>query len=215
MVALKSMALCMTCASNVEAFCGSSASQLSATQRTSPTMMAKSKVAPMFDAPEQLKGFVGEEDGFDPLKLSTQFDMKWLREAEIKHGRMSMLAWLGFVMTDVGFKLPGEAYSLASIDAGKASLSGPYGGPMGQIFLFIGLAELLTNVPAINYTMNGGDRQPGDFAFDPLGYLKGASPEAKEEMQLKELKNGRLAMLAFGGVVTQAALGHPNFPYVG
>eukprot|EP00966_Prymnesium_polylepis_P130382 3015471-Prymnesium_polylepis.1 len=32
------------------------------------------------------------------------------------------------------------------------------------------------------------------------------------DMQIKELKNGRLAMLAFSGVVTQAALGHPNFP---
>ena len=29
----------------------------------------------MFDAPDTLKGFVGEEDGFDPLKLSTLFDM--------------------------------------------------------------------------------------------------------------------------------------------
>ena len=29
----------------------------------------------MFDAPPQLKGFVGEEDGFDPLGLSTLFDM--------------------------------------------------------------------------------------------------------------------------------------------
>ena len=38
-------------------------------------MMAKSKIAPMFDGPESLKGYVGEEDGFDPLKLSTVFDM--------------------------------------------------------------------------------------------------------------------------------------------
>ena len=29
----------------------------------------------MFDAPDGLKGYVGEEDGFDPLKLSSAFDM--------------------------------------------------------------------------------------------------------------------------------------------
>jgi len=175
------------------------------------TMMAKSKVAPMFDAPAGLKGYVGEEDGFDPLGLSDIFDIKWLREAELKHGRICMLAFVGFIFPDIFGTLPDHPYT--SVAAHDASL-GAYGGAMGQIFLFIGLIEVLTGVPAINYTMNGGDREPGDYAFDPLGFLADATPEAKETMQLKELKNGRLAMLGFSGIVTQAALGHPSFPYV-
>jgi len=190
----------------------SSAFQGAAPIRTSQiSMMAKSKVAPMFDAPPQLKGFVGEEDGFDPLGLSTLFDMKWLREAELKHGRICMLAFVGFIVPDTLFKLPNHDYS--SVAAHDMNL-GPYGGAMGQILLFISLVEILTAIPATNYTMNGGDREPGDFGFDPLGFSEGATPEAKEEMQLRELKNGRLAMLGFSGVVTQAALGHPDFPYV-
>ena len=34
-------------------------------------------------------------------------------------------------------------------------------------------------------------------------------------MKLRELKNGRLAMLAFAGVVTQCQIGHTEFPYIG
>jgi len=199
----------------VLALCGVCSAYQATTARTGAlanqvTMMAKSKVAPMFDAPDGLKGYVGEEDGFDPLRLSSAFDMKWLREAEVKHGRICMLAFVGFVAGDL---LPLPGVTLSSVAAHDANL-GDYGGAMGQIFWWIGLVEILGSIPAINYTMNGGDREPGDYAFDPLGFLASATPAQKEEMQLKELKNGRLAMMAFSGIVTQAALGHPNFPYV-
>ena len=135
---------------------------------------------------------------------------KWLREAEVKRGRICMLAFVGFVAGDL---LPLPGVTLSSVAAHDANL-GEYGGAMGQIFWWIGLVEILGSIPAINYTMNGGDREPGDYAFDPLGFIASATPAQKEEMQLKELKNGRLAMMAFSGIVTQAALGHPNFPYV-
>merc|ERR1719198_2280516 len=108
------------------------------------SMMAKSKVAPMFDAPAGMKGFVGEEDGFDPLGLSDIFDMKWLREAELKHGRICMLAFVGFIFPDVAWKLPNHPWS--SVAAHDASL-GEFGGAMGQIFMFIALIEVLTGVP--------------------------------------------------------------------
>lgn len=39
---------------------------------------------------------------------------------------------------------------------------------------------------------------PGDLGFDPLG-LKPSDPETWEKVQLRELKNGRLAMLAIAG----------------
>jgi len=148
---------------------------------------------------------------FDPLGLSERFDVKWLREAELKHGRLCMVAFLGYVSVDLGFKLPGHDWT--SFEAHDKSV-GPLGGAMGQLLLFVSLIEILAGVPAANYTMNGGDREPGDFGLDPLGYLTDATPEQKMDLQIKELKNGRLAMLAFSGVVTQAAIGHPNFPYV-
>jgi hypothetical protein len=41
---------------------------------------------------------------------------------------------------------------------------------------------------------------PGDLGWDPLG-LKPSDPEVWESVQLRELKNGRLAMLASAGML--------------
>ena len=39
----------------------------------------------------QSSGLPGAATGFDPLYLSDFLDIKWLREAELKHGRICML----------------------------------------------------------------------------------------------------------------------------
>ena len=63
---------------------------------------------------------------------------------------------------------------------------------------------------------DGADRAPGDFGFDPLGLL---TPETDYQYRTSELLNGRTAMLAFAGVVTQSGLpqffgyGKETFPY--
>ena len=41
---------------------------------------------------------------------------------------------------------------------------------------------------------------PGDLGFDPLN-LRPTDPETWEKVQLRELKNGRLAMLASAGML--------------
>ena len=64
---------------------------------------------------------------------------------------------------------------------------------------------------ALQNTLEGGDRLPGDFGF---AYTKGCTSEAdKLTMRAKELENGRAAMLAFAGVVTQAVALDKGFPY--
>lgn len=50
----------------------------------------------------------------------------------------------------------------------------------------------------------------GDFSFDPLKL--GANPANLAKYKINELKNGRLAMLAFSGIITQAALTGKAFP---
>mmetsp|Transcript_31485 Transcript_31485/g.37501 ORF Transcript_31485/g.37501 Transcript_31485/m.37501 type:complete len:210 (+) Transcript_31485:100-729(+) len=172
----------------------------------------KSEALPFMPYPENLKGYVGDV-GFDPLRFSDFAPMDFLREAEIKHGRICMLAWVGFVSVDTGFRIypfP-EAYEgLTSVTAHDALVEQ---GAMSQIFLWCGLAEVISTIAVIQM-LEGSGREPGDYGFDPLGFLKGKSEEDVNEMKLREIKNGRLAMLAFSGIVTQSVLTQGPFPYV-
>ncbi|GMH91201.1 hypothetical protein TL16_g11988, partial [Triparma laevis f. inornata] len=171
-----------------------------------------SAALPFLPYPENLKGYAGDV-GFDPLGFSDWIPMDYLREAELKHGRICMLAWFGFVSVDLGariYPLP-EAYKgLTSVTAHDQLVEN---GAMGQLLLFIGLAEMISWI-AISQMLMGSGRKPGDFGLDPLNILKGKSDAEVERMQVRELKNGRLAMLAFSGVVTQAVLTNGPFPYV-
>jgi hypothetical protein len=53
--------------------------------------------------------YLGDE-GFDPLGFSTiqevGIDLYWLREAELKHARIAMIASLGFIAQEVEKVLP-------------------------------------------------------------------------------------------------------------
>mmetsp|Transcript_40457 Transcript_40457/g.126590 ORF Transcript_40457/g.126590 Transcript_40457/m.126590 type:complete len:85 (+) Transcript_40457:212-466(+) len=84
---------------------------------------------------------------------------------------------------------------------------------MTQLGIFILPVECLSFV-AIQQMLAGSGRAPGDYGFDPLNLSAKMTPDQLKTMQLKELKNGRLAMLAFSGIVTQAALSGHGFPYV-
>eukprot|EP00444_Apocalathium_aciculiferum_P049355 CAMPEP_0183518718 /NCGR_PEP_ID=MMETSP0371-20130417/15644_1 /TAXON_ID=268820 /ORGANISM="Peridinium aciculiferum, Strain PAER-2" /LENGTH=91 /DNA_ID=CAMNT_0025716775 /DNA_START=1 /DNA_END=273 /DNA_ORIENTATION=+ len=54
------------------------------------------------------------------------------------------------------------------------------------------------------------DRAAGDFGLRAL-YPKDEAGQV--QMQLKELRNGRLAMLAYGGIVTAAVLTGKPWPF--
>ena len=159
-----------------------------------------------------MKGYVGDV-GFDPLRISDYVPMDYLREAELKHGRICMLAWTGFVAVDNGAKIypfPSEFEGLTSATAHDACVKQ---GSLQQIFLFIAILEMLSWL-SVSQMLQGSGREPGDFGLDPLNFLKDKSEEEINRMKLRELKNGRLAMFAFSGVVTQSVLTGHGFPYV-
>jgi light-harvesting complex I chlorophyll a/b binding protein 1 len=175
-----------------------------------PSMMAKSKALPFQNGPAHLEGMVGNA-GFDPFGLSTPQNIKWMREAELKHGRMCQLAWLGYVAVDCGVKFPGAKYaSLTSFGAHDTVVY-----ELFLLLLLVGTSETIGFTQVYQMT-EGSDREPGDFGFDPLGLL---TPQTEAKYKLAELTHGRLAMLAFSGVVTQSAMGAAGiggkevFPY--
>ncbi len=162
-----------------------------------------SKSVPFLLNPPKTDGLIGSV-GFDPISFSENFDIKWLQESEIKHGRVAMLATAGFMVQQfVSFPMFADVH----VDDSNMAPAAVGISAMLQIVLFAGVEEWRTNKG--NITMEtmfaDTDRVPGDFGFDPMGQLKGKSEAEIADMKLKEIKNGRLAMLAIGGMI------HHNF----
>ena len=125
-------------------------------------------------------------------------DVIWGREAEVKHGRVAMLASLGLIVQDVA---PGlvpfpwfEGEKVWALHDKLVKVGGAY-----QVLLLI----LALEIPFIQKAAAGELDGTGNFGlsnvFDPLGLAK--DEETFAVNQLKEVKNGRLAMIAFGGMM--------------
>jgi hypothetical protein len=61
---------------------------------------------PGADRPKNLDGTMVGDIGFDPLGFSNWLNLNWAREAEIKHGRVAMLAATGMIVQDIAV-IPG------------------------------------------------------------------------------------------------------------
>lgn len=134
--------------------------------------------------------------GFDPLGMSEVADIKFLREAELKHGRIAMLAAAGSMAQDI-FTFPGVEKVVSG-----AKMTGVHDvlvkqGAMGQLLLWLSFLEVFGTI-ALFETLEG-KRAPGDFKFDPLNFSK--NDVTAKKYALAEVKNGRLAMMGIGGMV--------------
>lgn len=200
----------------------------------------RSKSVPFLPRAKALDGSLPGDVGFDPFYLSSipkNFagflqppswepvegipTIYWMREAELKHCRLAMMAVFGWLACDgaiFGFPLrfPGDIYSVESIPNSYSAHDILVGqGSMTFMLILIGVIEITTGAALVQVAKGELDRPAGNFGFDPLNFMKGKSKDEIFQMETKEIANGRLAMLAFGGIATQAALSEAthNAPY--
>ena len=153
--------------------------------------------------------------GFDPLGFSTidvgpwflgeDYDgprgLEWYREAELIHGRIAQLAWLGFIAPGLFGTLPGnewtgtDAYSYTNpLEAlGKVP-----GAALLQIFLFMSFLEFrrinIIKEEGANYKAGDLRIGQGEGRWNPFGL--DYTPEQYEEKRFQELNHCRTAMVA-------------------
>ena len=183
-----------------------------------PAPMAKTSTAMNAFTAADLPGQLAPMGFWDPLGFAEKADEKTLkryREAEVTHGRVAMLAVLGFF---AGEAVEGSSFLFDSQISGPAitHFTQVPDGWDALIITFIGAAEAQRaqigwvdpTAADASYDQPGllrDDYYPGDIGFDPLG-LRPEDPEELNLMITKELQNGRLAMLAAAGFLAQEAV---------
>jgi hypothetical protein len=166
--------------------------------------------------PAHLDGSLPGDHGFDPFSLGKDpAKLKWYQQAELVHCRFAMMGAAGILVPDLlhSAGLGGPAAAVPWYEAGTYEYFAPPSALFASMMFLFAWAEgrrlqdirkpgsvnqdpIFTN----NKLPDGEVGYPGGI-FDPLGYSKGDM----NTLKLKEIKNGRLAMLAFVGFCAQAA----------
>jgi len=170
---------------------------------------------------------------YDPLGLAgttiwentNEQSIAFLRQAEIKHGRVAMAAFVGYIVQANGIHFPWPTatdgtpfpYAAGSPPEQWDALSDV---AKWQIILAVGFLEWFSEAAGTHY-MRGGT--PGAYPkfsdypellphpvplnlYDPFGLSKNKSEEKKAEGLIKELNNGRLAMIGIIGFLSEQKL---------
>jgi hypothetical protein len=173
--------------------------------------------------------FLGKAIGFwDPLGaldsnfwgLGNEGTIGYLRHAEIKHGRVAMAAFLGYMAGAT--ELVSGPHKILPYRGFEPGLTPPeqwdaiplYG--KLQILVIVGMLESYGEILAPHYTKGGlpgyyppikGKRPELIFnLYDPFNFFEGDSAEKKARGRLTEVNNGRLAMLGIFSIISEATV---------
>ena len=135
-------------------------------------------------------------------------NFKRRRQTELKHGRISMLATMGYITPEITGKFPGylspsAGLKFADVPNGLAAISKVPAAGWGQILAYMAFCEVSQDQSP------GTPAAAGDFGFK---VLTASDPAEKTKKLSAELANGRLAMMAIIGMFFQATdLFPPSF----
>ncbi|GKY96848.1 fucoxanthin chlorophyll a c protein [Mayamaea pseudoterrestris] len=152
---------------------------------------------------------------FDPLGLVADGDQEKfdrLRGVELKHGRISMLAVVGYLVTEAGIRLPGaidlSGKTFASIPGGFAAFKEIPAGGLVQLLFFVGVLE-----SSVMRDLTGEAEFVGDFRNGAIDF---GWDSFDEETQFKkraiELNQGRAAQMGILALMVHEQLGVSILP---
>jgi len=143
--------------------------------------------------------FLGNK-GFDPLNCSTDIvTLRKYREAEIKHGRLAMLGSVGWPLAELYHPYLSKISNSANILSDNGKVPSLLNGGLDKVNpVFFMAAIVFATTLELNNIKKVYDNEsiPGDLGFDPLKLYNGKDVVTKSNLELKEINNGRLAMLA-------------------
>ena len=145
-------------------------------------------------------GFVGEEERPPALILRDY------REAEIRHGRLAMLAAVIWPLQEIADRIfiP-DTFGSMTIVYGGPTL--PFA-PLLMTFFMLNLGYLDIYSSEIKENESGDAFLPGECFWDPLAIMEGAPDSMKRNMQEREILNGRASMIAVAAYIFEEGMTH-------
>ena len=153
-----------------------------------------------------LSKLLGRPDGFffDPLNLATDENFARYREAELKHGRICMAAFLGLTLPPIGevIMLMTSPSAAFSDTFGLSDIKPVFSASILDNWASLSAIQILNIVVTCGFleTFIFFQRDPKDMPGDyGTGYFGVRDKGINERSLFCELENGRLAMVAFTG----------------
>jgi len=215
-------------------------SQASALVMQPPVSHMSRTAGPVMETQSDLQALAKSQNPvlgyWDPLNLggasfwdgTNEATIGWLRHAEMKHGRIAMFGFIGYMVHENGIRWPlplSYEFDFASIEGASAPAvwDAIPTAAKWQILLVIGFFEFwsessyVLEQDGMKHYMRGG--KPGYFPtfkeiphpvplklFDPFGTTKNWDAEKKARKLNTEINNGRLAMIGLFGFISEACV---------